>query len=270
VLDRKWGHNVEKETNEMRVPDHKRLMRPPYFEEVSEVLSPQRHTSTVPAIGYPTPVIRQKQNMNGGYFLEEPGLEDVAVLTVASFYTTTPPVAQDFQKINSDFIAAALAANKTKLIVDTSANGGGAILQGYDLFKQLFPSIDMFGASRIRAHETINLMGELFSAPINHSDPWRRPRGNELILNYGNDLDSENKKFKSWEQKYGPHPHGPGNDTFTSLIRWDLNDSRIERGAGISVTGYGSRSNIIPQPFQPQNIVLVTDGFCASTCALFS
>jgi hypothetical protein len=91
-----------------------------------------------------------------------------------------------------------------------------------------------------------------------------------LIFNYGNDLDSDDKKFKSWDQKYGPHPQGPGNDTFTSLIRWDLNDSRIERDAGIWVTGYGQRSNTTSQPFQAQNIVLVTDGFCASTCALFS
>jgi hypothetical protein len=270
VLNSGWTQTYDKENKYRRVPDHDRSVRPPYLEAPNGALSSQRHTSTILAIGYPTPIIRQKQNMNAGYFLEEPGFEDVAVLTVASFYTVTHPAARDFQKINSDFISAALAANKTKLIIDCSANGGGALLQGYDLFKQLFPSIHPYGASRIRAHETINLIGEIYSAPENYSDPWRKPSGDELIFNYGNDLDSDDKKFKSWDQKYGPHPQGPGNDTFTSLIRWDLNDSRIERDAGIWVTGYGQRSNTTSQPFQAQNIVLVTDGFCASTCALFS
>ncbi|KAI4762185.1 hypothetical protein E4T52_05626 [Aureobasidium sp. EXF-3400] len=272
VLHRKKKNQIDDDqhNNDTRVPYHKRSIRPSY---VDEVLSSQRHTPTTPAIGYPSPIIRQKQNMNGGYFLEEPGLEDVAVLTVASFMTPGATRAQDFQKINSDFIAAALAANKTKLIIDVSANGGSSVIQGYDLFKQLFPSIEPYGAHRMRAHETISWVGELCSTPVNHSDHYGVSQGDDpenSMWNYRNDLDSDNKQFKSWEQKFGPHPHGPGNDTFTSLIRWKLDDERVFKDSGIWVSGYGDRSNMTHQPFQPQNIVLVTDGFCASTCALFS
>jgi hypothetical protein len=252
-----WG---EMEGNDTRVRYHKPSTRPLYSQEVDHALSSQLRTQTVPAIGYPSPVVRHKQNMNAGYFIEGPSFEDVAVLTVASFAGL-----EDLQKINSDFIAAALAANKTKLIIDVSANGGGYGIQAFDLFKQLFPSIDPYGASRIRAHESVDLLGQIYSAPINHSD---LPAGLDHLWNYHTDLDSNNEKFSSWEQKYGPHPLGPGNDTFTSLIRWDLSDPPTDNG--IWVTGYGNRSNMTSQPFQPQNIVLVTDGYCASTCALLS
>jgi hypothetical protein len=268
-----WGmlRQDSEENIDIRVPDHKISIRPSYPEEVDCAISSQRHTQTIPAVGYPSPVIRQKQNLNGGYFLEGPEFRDVAVLTVGSFHTQGRLVAQDFQKINSDFIAAALAANKTKLIIDTSANGGSTILQGYDLFKQLFPSIHPYGASRIRAHETIDRLGQLHSGSINHSDVNSTNLNDEAFWSYHTDLDLDDRKFSSWGQKYGPRPQGPGNDTFTSLMRWDLNDPQIPKwSSGIWVSGYRGRSNTTSQPFQPQNIILVTDGFCSSTCTIFS
>jgi hypothetical protein len=257
----------ETEKNDARVHYRKTSTHPPYLEGVDDAFSSQHHTRTIPAIGYPSPVIRHKLNLNAGYFVEGPGFEDVAVLTVASSLGK-----HDTQKINSEFLAAALAANKTKLVIDLSANGGGYLLQGYDLFKQLFPSIDPYDGTRLHAHETIDLMGQLYSAPINRSDPQARGLAHTLIWDYHTDLDSDSRNFSSWEQKYGPHPQGPGNDTFTSLIRWDLQDSYLHNHGEIWVSGYGDRSNMTskPQPFQPQNIVMVTDGYCASTCAILS
>ena len=268
ILEVLEAQDGEKIRNDVITPYHRQFVHPPYLEKLHNPLPSQSHTQTIPAIGYPTPVIRQRSNMNGGYFLDGQGFADVAVLTVADFVSVDDRAGRDFQKINSDFIAAALAANKTKLIIDCSANGGGFILQGYDLFKQLFPSIHPYGASRFRALEVINELGELFSTPITRGGletskafPW----------DYHTGLDSDDKKPSSWKQRYGPHPQGPGNDTFTSLMRWDLQDPEIRQfSGGISITGYGALSNITHQPFQPQNIVLVTDGFCASTCELFS
>ncbi|KAH0361296.1 hypothetical protein KCU65_g8802, partial [Aureobasidium melanogenum] len=227
------------------------------------------------APGYPPPVTRQRHNMNGGYFLEGPGFEDVAVLTVASF-VHQPFVGQEFKKVNSDFIAAALAANKTKLIIDVSANGGGVILQGYDLFKQLFPSIHPYGASRFRAHETVDWLGEIyskFSAQLNRSGT---PISNFQLApwDYRTDVDADDRHFTSWKGeggKYGPHPYE--NDTFTSLMRWDLNDPHLPQySGGITVSGYGEGNNNFspPQPFETESIILVFDGYCASTCAIFS
>lgn len=271
ALDVLHDEDDEDDDNDTRVSYQARHICPHCHTKVDKLLSPQRPTPTTPAVGYPASVIRQKQNLNGGYFLGEPGLEDVAVLTVSSFYPQGEKNEQDFQKINSDFIAAALAANKTKLIIDVSANGGGNPFQSFDLFKQLFPSIHPYGASRMRAHESIDWLGKLYSAPVNQSNSDSPSLDEKSFWDYHTDLDSDNRPFSSWKQKYGPHPKGPANDTFTSLIRFNLNDKDIrEYSDGIWVTGYGSRSNITHQPFRPQNIVLVTDGACGSACAFFA
>lgn len=63
----------------------------------------------------------------------------------------------------------------------------------------------------------------------------------------------------------------PANDTFTSIIRWNLSDPLTpDNSGGIYVSGYLKRSNITQQPFAAENIVVVYDGYCASTCTIFS
>lgn len=94
-----------------------------------------------------------------GYFLEGDGYDDVAVLSVPSFVSATEDEIP-FQIVNTYLINRAVAAGKKKLIIDVSANGGGTILQGYDLFKQLFPQILPYGATRYRAHKAFNLIGK--------------------------------------------------------------------------------------------------------------
>lgn len=43
-----------------------------------------------------------------------------------------------------------------------------------------------------------------------------------------------------------------------------------DNSGGIYVSGYLNRSNITAQPFAAKNIVVVYDGYCASTCTIFS
>lgn len=38
---------------------------------------------------------------------------------------------------------------------------------------------------------------------------------------------------------------------------------------GIAVSGYGNRSNVQPQVFQPDNMVVISNGACDCACALF-
>ncbi|THZ05078.1 hypothetical protein D6C95_03000 [Aureobasidium pullulans] len=230
---------------------------------------------TVPAPGYPTPILRQRHNINGGYFLDQPGFEHVAVLTVGSFVSNEGQEVE-FQNINDGFIAAAKAANKTKLIIDLSANGGGTILQGYDLFKQLFPNLEPYGGTRFRAHTALDNLGEMYSeaaAPYTHN-PNQTDKILEVVSsswNYRSDMDVNGKPFSDWEAKYGPHQHGPSNDSFTSIIRWNLTDPlQPLNSGGIYVSGYQGRSNITTPPWQSEDIILVYDGYCASTCAIFA
>jgi C-terminal processing protease CtpA/Prc len=93
-------------------------------------ISPAATVTATPAPGYPSPIIRQSNNLIGGYYLD--GYDDVAVLSVPSF-VSLDTAEEEFQQVGETFLAAAKAAGKTKLIIDVSANGGGTILQGYDL-----------------------------------------------------------------------------------------------------------------------------------------
>ncbi|RMX99492.1 hypothetical protein D0868_09511 [Hortaea werneckii] len=241
----------------------------------SSTSSSATSTSTIPAPGYPTPLVREKDNLNSGYFLEGEGYKDIAVLSVPSFVGSVEDE-RAFQAVNTYTINQAVAQNKSKLIIDVSANGGGTILQGYDLFKQLFPHILPYGATRFRAHEALDLIGQ----EVSHFSGLvpRSLKSNETVrdwvstvFNYRTDTDVNYEPFDSWAEKFGPHAYGPAPDNFTSLIRWNLSDVlTTENSGGITVSGYLDRSNITTQPFQAENIVIVYDGYCASTCTIFS
>lgn len=181
-----------------------------------------------------------------------------------------------FQAINTYLIDQAVARNKTKLIVDVSANGGGTILQGYDLFKQLFPHILPYGANRFRAHEALDYIGQEvsdFSGRVERSLDLNATAA-DLVSSYWNyrtDTTVNYTNFESWAEKYGPETFGPGPDNYTSLERWNMTDVLTPlNSGGIYISGYLNRSNITTQPFAAENIVIVTDGYCASTCTIFS
>lgn len=232
-------------------------------------------STSIPAPGYPSPLIREPNNLNSGYFLEGLGYDDVAVLSVPSFVGTTPDEIP-FQIVNTYLINQAVAHNKTKLIIDVSANGGGTILQGYDLFKQLFPQELPYGATRYRAHEAFDLIGQevsyysgLVPRSLNTNDTVQNIVSTSW--NYRTDVDVNYQPFTSWAEKYGPHAYGPEPDNYTSIIRWNLSDVLTpDNSGGIYVSGYLNRSNITTQPFAAENIVIVYDGYCASTCTIFS
>lgn len=215
--------------------------------------------SSSPSPGYPTPFISQEDGLNAGFFIDAPGYEDVAVLVVRSFDGFI-----DEQEVNTYFIETAAAMGKTKLIVDLSANGGGVILQGYDLFKQLFPSILPYGASRYRAHEALNLVGTQESylsglVPRSLDDNYTWIEFEASAWNYRTNLDVNYEPFTDWADLYGPHALGPQPDNFTSIIRWNLSDvlSPYNSG-GIDVSGYLNRTNITAQPFEAENIIIVS------------
>jgi hypothetical protein len=147
---------------------------------------------------------------------------------------------------------------------------------GYDTFRQLFPQIVQDGYTRYRYTEALQLMSDQFSSiiPANYSPATA---SDELIQiyestpNFRYDLDINNKHFKSVKDKIGPVTYN--GDKFTNIIRWDLNDPLTTvndtYGMGMEITGYGSRRNFT-QPFAADDIIILYDGYCASTCTLFS
>ncbi|GAP90227.2 putative peptidase s41 family protein [Rosellinia necatrix] len=223
--------------------------------------------------GYPEPVISSSDGVISGYYLTGAGFEDTAVLVALSF---APADQVEFQQVAQDFFAAAKKAGKKNLVVDVSVNGGGYIFSGYDLFRQLFPDIVQEGLGRWRENPGFNAISEVFSANSADFDADTAPEDiiyqYESVYNYRYDIDEANKHFKSFEDKFGPQEFL--GDSFTDVMQWDfddpLNTINATFGFGTDITGYRSRANFT-RPFAgPENIVVVLDGYCASTCTLFS
>jgi len=233
---------------------------------------------TIPAPGYPPPVLREAHNLIGGYFLEG-DYSDVAVLSVPSFVGIDAQEA--FQDTAAKFLAQAKSAGKKKLVIDVSANGGGTILLGYDLYKLLFPQeIDHAAADRYRAFETTEILNRKFSEAAagvprvaeTKNETLEDLVGNVVssVFNYRSDLDVNSENFESWQDKFGPGLEQKG-DNFTNLFRWNLSDTLTPlNSGGIYIHGYGPLSNYTQAPFAAEDIVVVTDGYCASTCTIFS
>ncbi|KAK4655267.1 hypothetical protein QC762_301280 [Podospora pseudocomata] len=227
----------------------------------------------IAVIGYPKPVIITQDGVVSGYFLEGDGFEDVAVIAVLSFEPRSPT---EFQAVCQRFFSLAAQEGKTKLVIDFQGNGGGYILQGYDFFRQLFPSIVQEGLSRFKEDPSFLSLASIISDLVAGVNPYTEPSAN-LVRNYQNwfnyryDLDLHNQLFPSFDAKFYPHIYK--STPYTSLLRWNLYDSlttiNTTFGLGIEVTGYGARTNLA-QPFFAENIVLLYDGTCASTCAVTS
>ncbi|KAK6063350.1 peptidase S41 family protein [Seiridium cupressi] len=109
---------------------------------------PTTSTSTSPAPvyltfqGYPVPVIRDSgSDSTSGYFLNGTAYDDVAVLAVSSFSNGanvgTLEYLTDFQSTVENFLSQSKAAGKQRLVIDLTANGGGFVIAGYELFSQM-------------------------------------------------------------------------------------------------------------------------------------
>jgi len=220
------------------------------------------------APGYPDPQIQSEDGTVAGYYLDSH--PDVAVLTLSTF------LAFDFSEVVSKFLNASSGFDmKKKLVIDVSANGGGNIILAFDLFKQLAPNKEPYGGTRYRGTEVFDKIGGTVSRKL---DAGGSPEDialedpllysfESLPFNYKYDVGADLKPFKSWTDKFGPATYN--NDTFTNIIRWDLDDPMLYDLTGTSVTGHGSIPNN-PLYYEPENIVIVYDGYCASTCAVFS
>ncbi|KAG7040107.1 pyridine nucleotide-disulfide oxidoreductase family protein, partial [Colletotrichum scovillei] len=223
--------------------------------------------------GYPKPIISSKDSIVSGYYIDEAGFEDVAVLVMLSFGPKSPA---EFQSVVEAFFVAAVSDGKTKLVVDLQVNNGGYIFQGYDTFRQIFPDIVQEGTGRWRYSSGFAAVSQAISEICNGYDPntatEKLIQQCESVFNWRHDLNRHLETFISYEDKFVTKEQR--SDNFTNLLQWDFDNplSTVNDtfGIGYQITGYGERKNVT-RPFGgPENIVLLFDGVCASTCSLFS
>lgn len=229
------------------------------FAETAVAADVSASGSGVIVTGYPTPVEVTLDGVVSGYYLNGTGYEDVAVMSLLAFESED---FVEFQQIEQKFLADAVRDGKTKLVIDISANGGGYILQGYDLFRQLFPNIVQDGYTRWRESDTFLTIAEIYSAASANFTPGSASvdsiRRFETTFNKGYDLNFTNQPFLTFADKFAPHVYK--GDNYTALMRWNLTDplttSDLNFGVGTDITGYNSRTNFT-QPFKAENIILV-------------
>lgn len=223
--------------------------------------------------GYPEPVAITNDSVVSCYYLDGEGYEDVAVISLLAFESES---LVEFQAVVRECLDKSVAAGKTKLVIDVSGNAGGYILQGYDFFRQLFPSIVQDGFSRWKESDGFLAMAHIYSDLVAGLDP--ATSGNKTLIeisewwyNYRYNYNVTNQPFLTFEDKFAPNVYKDTN--YTAIMRWNLDDSLTTYnktyGAGIEISGYGSLDNLT-QPFEAENIILVYDGFCASTCTIAS
>ena len=69
-------------------------------------------------------------------------------------------------------------------------------------------------------------------------------------------LTDQETDFSSFEEYFGPH--AAYGDNFTSLSQYNFSVPFLVLGYGHNVTGYGNNTEIAPQVFDSENVVIVS------------
>ncbi|EEP79406.1 predicted protein [Uncinocarpus reesii 1704] len=238
----------------------------PGFESTTAVVAPRSNPDL-------EPIRESTDGAVAGYFLKGER-SNVAVLYLRNFvgFALNADPLWEYSDTVTKFLADCREAKKEKLIIDVSGNRGGTIFLGYDTFKQLLPEGKIETPFNLRAIEQFDIIGTKVNRLLdNPSDPKAPAAERERndIFDINSYVDVDGKKFDSWADYFGPEK--VGRFKFANLAYWDFHNEEMSlKAGGLIVSGYGNRSDVAPQAFKTENMVLVTDGICASTCAIFA
>ncbi|KAF5854385.1 hypothetical protein GGP41_007181 [Bipolaris sorokiniana] len=219
---------------------------------------------------YPEPFIAHtEENVPlAGYFINT-DVGQIGVLIIQTFNTADVRGAREFQRVIQEYISQSKSRGVEKHIIDIRGNPGGKVLSGYDAYLQFFPSQVPQTQSRYRGHAASELFGESISSfeeiTLGNGQFFTSPFSNDAYLS------ASLEEFPDWASMYPPLRFK--GDNFTSLLKYNLSDplttSSTRLAVGITMTGYNDRSNFTNDPFRAEDLVILSDGICASTCAVF-
>jgi hypothetical protein len=199
---------------------------------------------------YPDPVVRDSQNHVAGYFLNDTAHDDTAILSILNFDAQDDP--SGFQTTVSTFLERCKTSGKTRLIVDVFANGGGIVELGLDTFVQLLPNLSPDAYATMRVSPLLNSLG-LGNSRHLEGEP---PSGSAFDVRLA--LRPDGSTWSNWSAL------SDGSGSTTNLFRTNLD---VSSPPTLRVTPTNGSAE---PPFDPANVVLLTDGYCASTCAIFA
>jgi hypothetical protein len=83
-------------------------------------------------------------------------------------------------------------------------------------------------------------------------------------------LDSNSTEYQDWQQLYGPVQ--VNSDLFSNIFRYKYSNIVVDKIVTVySIVAYSnaSRSTTASAPYSTEDIALVLNRFCTSTCSLF-
>ena len=227
-----------------------------------------------PDSAYPTTADIYQPNLYsyGGGFLTGYFLKNIstAVLSIPTFQMYGNDT-KTFADTVRDFLNTSHAAGFKHVLIDLQQNFGGDTLLAVDTFKHFFPSNDTFRGSRLRAHPTADVLGNTFTTYFATN---RSPNSSvyDAVAASGwvatDRLNAAtNQNFTSWGEFFGPHQYN--GDLFTTVQRDNISSAIFDENAlGIDIYG-AAEPAALPQLYDPENIIILTDGLCSSACAVF-
>jgi hypothetical protein len=222
--------------------------------------------------GYPIPIAKHSDNSVAAYFLDVEGYQDTAVLSILSFapigldLSNPPP---DFsmakfilegQAVVLELIRQAKAAGRDKLIIDMSANGGGSVVLAQSIYRLLFPDGKFNDWDRYRANPALEAAAEadyenLVRALITKSEYY--PVG------------VDGKPIETGKEFFGPYTVKGQNVTAAFQI-----DKNVpwEPSIPAYINGFDPEMKPLVEEalWKPEDILIVTDGICASACGILT
>ncbi|KAF2004966.1 hypothetical protein P154DRAFT_425601 [Amniculicola lignicola CBS 123094] len=216
-------------------------------------------------------IVYENSGSLAGYFLEGDGYDNVAVLKIINF-SPNDATGVEYQEALTEFLAKCVEGKKDKLIIDLRENTGGFTHLYMETFMQLFPGKVPYSAQNYRLTKPFEAIGGV--ADQIHSEEELKKEFEKLLpIHFDRDYRfwafwrfKEAKNYddwKSWDDFDGPME--VNGDKFTSPMRYDYSNKdfiSIQR----SETFAFSETEGEP-PFKPENIVMLTDGLCGSSCA---
>ncbi|KAI0438931.1 hypothetical protein F4803DRAFT_554562 [Xylaria telfairii] len=220
-----------------------------------------RPTATAGPVGFPKPIIRDPYNQISGYALDN----ETTVMFIPTFAGGSGfPANQDlvFAQTATRIVNTAISNGRTKLIIDLSRNPGGDIARAFDLFKLFFPSKFPYSATRLRRHDASDLL-VLANQDVPATTAGTSPFKFQGFVNPTQDAGfASAEDFLKGEIQLGVNVTSLyANFNYTLLSVLNSNNGPIRGFGGIAVNN--------TQPYAPEDILIITDGFCSSTCTTF-
>ncbi|KAI9154940.1 Peptidase S41 family protein ustP [Paramyrothecium foliicola] len=194
-----------------------------------------------------------------GYILKD---VSVGVLSVPSF---APTDASTFHSAVADFIKKAKAAKVKKVVIDLSGNGGGRLYLGYLTFKQFFPGVQPGLLVRSRATPQTHTYGRFATAVSVFDSPGGADAS--VVYNAEDSLKPDGTGWGDYNELFGPvNMH---NDNFTETSKMKSSSSGLSGPLGFNVPNYDDAKLGYKQPWASEDIILLVNGKCHSTCHIF-